>query len=297
LDNLTHGITGVGIAYMAQELVNAPQPGLVMTALIASQLPDLDVIIGSRNKTAYLKHHRGSSHSLLLAPVFAFLTALGVKVFTPESNFWLLFLVSFLSLGLHLFFDLLNAYGTKLLWPITNRRYAWDVLMIIDPLIIVLFSIGLIVYIVGNEKGFLFSLYPFLALYILRMVKFRFKAKEYLLKVFRNYKNFSLFPPLWGWRRWNFIVQKGEVFYLGQVDVYSGKVKVKEELCQEEECSLVLATKNNPEVKVFLDFARFPWFSKQQVDEDVIVEWSDLRYRLRERNHFTLLAKPELKAD
>lgn len=295
MDNLTHGITGIGIAYITQELIKTPQSGLVACALISSQLPDLDVILGSRSKTAYLKYHRGFSHSLLLAPVFAFLTALSVNFFTPQNNFRLLFLVSLLSLGLHLFFDLLNAYGTKLLWPFSNRRYAWDILMIIDPLIILIFSLGLGLYIWQNQKGLLFSLYPFLGLYILSMINFRFKAKRYLLKIFSSYKNVGLLPPLLGWRKWNFIVQQEEIFYLGQVDAYNGTVDIKEKLCKGKECKFVLATKDNPEVQVFLDFARFPWYSINEMDDDIIIKWSDLRYRLREREHFTLLAKSKIK--
>jgi len=293
MDNLTHAITGVGIGYIVQELSGGPQPGLIACALLASQFPDLDVIIGARSKIAYLKHHRGFSHSVLLSPFYAALIALLVKVFVPQTGFWHLFLVSFLSLGLHLFLDLLNAYGTKLLWPLSNQRFAWDILMIIDPLIILVFVIGLGTYLFNNQKEILFSVYPFLGLYVLAMLNFRLKAKYYLEKKFNTKSKLTLLPPLLGWRKWNFIVEERNVYYLGQVDAYNGNVYIKEELCPEEECSSVLASKRDPEVQVFLDFARFPWYSKKKVDEDIVVRWSDLRYRLRERDHFTLVAKPK----
>jgi len=293
MDNITHGITGIGIGYIAQELLVGSQPGLVACALLASQFPDLDVIIGARSKSAYLKHHRGFSHSLLLAPLYAGLIAWGVKIFTPQTSYWYLFLVSLLSLGLHLFFDLLNAYGTKLLWPISNRRFAWDILMIIDPLIILVFAFGLSLYLVNNQKDLLFSLYPFLGLYILAMLNFRLKARDYLAKLYKNTVQINLLPPVLGWRRWNFIVEDENIYYLGKIDAYSGSVEVIEKLCPEEECSLVLSSKEDPAVQVFLEFARFPWYSKKEMEQDIVVKWSDLRYRLRERDHFTLIAKPK----
>ncbi|KJS19749.1 MAG: hypothetical protein VR72_17535 [Clostridiaceae bacterium BRH_c20a] len=293
MDNITHGITGIGIGYIAQELLVGPQPGLVACALLASQFPDLDVIIGARSKTAYLKHHRGFSHSLLLAPLYAGLIAWGVKILTPQTSYWYLFLVSLLSLGLHLFFDLLNAYGTKLLWPISNRRFAWDILMIIDPLIILVFAFGLSWYLVNNQKDLLFSLYPFLGLYILAMLNFRLKARDYLVKLYKNTVKINLLPPILGWRRWNFIVEDENIYYLGKIDAYSGSVEVIEKLCPEEECSLVLSSKEDPAVQIFLEFARFPWYSKKEMEQDIVVKWSDLRYRLRERDHFSLIAKPK----
>lgn len=292
MDNLTHGITGIGIGYLAQELITGPSGGLVICAFLASQFPDVDVIIGAKGKTAYLKHHRGFSHSVVLSPFYAAIIALLVKMFFPMTNYWHLFLVSFLSLGLHLFLDLLNAYGTKLLWPLSNQRFAWDILMIVDPLIILIFVVGIGSYIFTNYEEALFSVFPIFGLYILAMLKFRFKARYFLKRLFRNAR-LSLLPPLLGWRKWNFIVQERNSYYLGQVDAYTGKINIKEKLSPEEKCSSVLASMNEPDVQIFLDFARFPWYSMQEVDQDVVVKWSDLRYRLRERDHFCLVTKPK----
>jgi len=293
MDNLTHGITGVGIGFVAQELLGGPQPGLIACALLASQFPDLDVIIGARSKISYLKHHRGFSHSVLLAPFYAVFIALIVKLFVPQASFGILFIISILSLGLHLFLDLLNAYGTKLLWPLSNKRFAWDILMIIDPLILLIFALGIGTYVLNNQKEILFAIYPFLGLYVLAMLNFRLKAGHYLKKIFIDDINASLLPPLFGWRKWNFIVEKDNVYYLGQVDAYDGSINIKEKLYPDEECHSVLASKKDPEVQVFLEFARFPWYSKKEVDEDIVIKWSDLRYRLREKDHFSLLAKPK----
>lgn len=290
MDNLTHGITGVGIGYLVQELVIGPQPGLITCALLASQFPDLDVVLGAKGKTAYLKHHRGFSHSILFSPIYAALIAFSIKIFVPETSFSHLFLVSFLSLGLHLFLDLLNAYGTKLLWPLSQERYAWDVLMIVDPVIILIFGLGLGAYIYTGQEELIFSIYPLLGLYVLAMLNFRVKAGHHLSKNFRRGK-ITLLPPLLGCRQWNFIVNQDKAFYLGQVDSFTGSIKIKEELVPEKECSSVLASKEDPEVKIFLEFARFPWYSIEKQDRDVIIKWSDLRYRLRERDHFTLEAK------
>lgn len=290
MDNLTHGITGIGIGYLAQELLVGPEPGLITCALLASQFPDLDVILGAKSKTAYLKHHRGFSHSILFSPLYAALIAFTVNLFIPEANFSHLFLVSLLSLGLHLFLDLLNAYGTKLLWPLSHQRFAWDILMIVDPVIIIIFTLGLGLYIYTGQEELLFSIFPLLGLYVLTMLNFRLKAGHRLGKIFKDGR-ITLLPPLLGLRKWNFIVERCGTYYLGQVDSFSGEITIKEELFPEEECPSVLASKEDPEVKIFLDFARFPWYSIEKQDQDTVIKWSDLRYKLREKEHFTLTAK------
>ena len=292
MDNLTHGITGVGIGYLAQELLIRASAKTDTCALLASQFPDLDVILGAKGKTAYLKHHRGFSHSLLFSPIYAALIAFSVNLFVPKTSFSHLFLVSFLSLGLHLFLDLLNAYGTKLLWPLSHQRFAWDILMIVDPVIILIFVFGLGAYIYTGQEGLLFSIYPLLGLYVLVMLNLRIKAGHHLKKIFKKGK-ITLLPPLLGWRKWNFIVSRDGAFYLGQVDSFSGKIIIKEKLFPGKECTSVLASKEDPEVQIFLEFARFPWFSKEELDKEIVIKWSDLRYRLREREHFTLIDKPK----
>lgn len=293
MDNITHGLTGAGIGLLlSQEVFGVlAEPSLVIAAVAASQLPDVDAIVGARNKTRYLKHHRGFSHSFLTAPMTAAFVALAVGL-VFGTNFSLLFLTAFLSLSLHIVLDVFNAYGTKALWPLSQERYAWDVLMVVDPVIILLFGAGIALYLMGYQ-GLLYMLYPALVIYLLSMVKHRMKAKRllaYHLQPKREYIN--IMPPMLGWRKWNFIVEKDDQYYLGKIDIVKHDIEILEVLNLPKTTEQVEYTKADPRVQVFLDFARFPYYSTyQSLDGDTYIRWSDLRYKLREKEHFTLWSK------
>ncbi len=293
MDNLTHGLTGAGIGLLlSQEIFSVlAEPSLVMTAIIASQLPDVDAIVGARNKTRYLKHHRGFSHSLLTAPVTSALVAFVMSGFF-QTSFLLLTATAFLSLALHIVLDVFNAYGTKALWPISKERYAWDVLMVVDPVIIGLFAVGISVYLMGYKEP-LYALYPALMVYVLSMVKHRMKAKRLLACDLQSNRDLiNIMPPMVGWRKWNFIVQKNDQYYLGKINIAKNQIDLQEILDQPKSSKEVEHTKADPKVQVFLDFARFPYYSTyQSLDGDMYIRWSDLRYKLREKEHFTLWSK------
>ena len=290
MDNVTHGLTGAGIGLLvSHEIMGVmADPALVLTAIVASQLPDMDALVGARDKTKYLKHHRGFMHSFFTAPVFAVGLAFVMSCFF-DTSVALMALTAFASLALHIVLDVFNAYGTKALWPISQERYAWDVLMVVDPMIIGMFSLGIFLYARGYQ-AMLYALYPALMLYILSMVKHRVKAKKLLRSDLQPIKeNIDIMPPMVGWRRWNFIVLKDEKYYLGKINIAKKEMELQEILDRPQSSRAVESTKADPKVQVFLDFARFPYYSMyQSQDGDMYVRWSDLRYKLREKEHFTL---------
>lgn len=293
MDNLTHGLTGAGVGLLlSQEVFGvAMEPALVLAAIVASQLPDIDAIFGARNKTTYLKHHRGFSHSFLTAPLIALALAFVMSFFFTTS-FWLIALTAFLSLALHIAMDVFNAYGTKALWPISQERFAWDVLMVVDPIIIGMFSLGIGAYVLGYQL-LLYGLYPALMIYILSMMKHRLKAKRILQSCLSHKKeDIGLMPPMVGWRKWNFIIFKEDNYYLGKVNIANAEMKLQEVLASPESCEQVELSKDDPKVQVFLDFARYPYYSRYESSNgDTYIRWSDLRYKLREKEHFTLWSK------
>jgi len=88
-----------------------------------SLLPDLDVIpaIIFRDMRAY---HNNISHSLFVGIPVALLVA-GIFHRAYLSNFWLWFVLCFLSYDLHIVMDTLTAErGVMLFWPFTDARYA-----------------------------------------------------------------------------------------------------------------------------------------------------------------------------
>lgn len=97
--------------------------------------PDLDMVLAAIDPWADIIHHRGATHSLLIlllaTPVFGWL---GHRFGKRESDWRAWAHLSFWSLITHPMLDLFTSFGTQVLWPITNARYAFDGASIVDPL-------------------------------------------------------------------------------------------------------------------------------------------------------------------
>jgi inner membrane protein len=151
MDNLTHTLIGalVGEA-VARAIPRAPTdlPELtrrnlcVTLAAVGSNLPDSDLLYSFfGGKVNYLLHHRGHTHTILIALL------LGAAVFAL-TRWWLrrrnlqassadrrlLAGVLLLTPLLHIAMDFGNNYGVHPFWPLDNRWFYGDSIFIIEPL-------------------------------------------------------------------------------------------------------------------------------------------------------------------
>jgi len=131
MDPITHTLTGVLVAEAGfrQRL----GPAATVALAVAAEAPDVDYVIRLWDPTLYLAHHRGLTHSLLMAPALAALVALCCLPLSRDRRFAPLFGLSLLGVCLHIFEDLVTAFGTMLLAPLSWHRFALDWFFIIDP--------------------------------------------------------------------------------------------------------------------------------------------------------------------
>lgn len=137
MDPITQGAFG---AVFAQTQGNAKD--LAKAAVIgglAGMAPDLDVLIRSTDDSLLtLQYHRHFTHSLLFIPFGGLICSL---FFHPllGRRFGITFLQTLLwciiGFATHGLLDGCTSYGTQLLWPLTDKRFAWDIIPIIDPLV------------------------------------------------------------------------------------------------------------------------------------------------------------------
>lgn len=139
MDTLTHALSGA-LAVRALGAKLEPEPArlrhLTWVGLLTAAAPDLDFIVAlvSDQPMTYLNTHRGVTHSLLLLPIWAGLLAGLFRKLFHELPFRQLYLVSALSLGLHILGDVITSYGTMIFAPVSNWRAALDTTFIIDPI-------------------------------------------------------------------------------------------------------------------------------------------------------------------
>jgi inner membrane protein len=142
MDTITQGLLGAATAQLGfRQRIGKDATWL---AALAGIVPDLDIFIQpilslSGMETDDLTRnmfHRGLSHSLVMTPVLALPLALFWRRFRSKSRppqpFTLLYACVFVALLSHPLLDWTTSYGTQLLAPFTNRRFALDFMPIID---------------------------------------------------------------------------------------------------------------------------------------------------------------------
>jgi inner membrane protein len=134
MDPITQGALG---AIAAQS--TATRKHLVIAAAVgwlSGMAPDLDVLIRSpSDPLLFLEYHRQFTHSLLFIPVGGLICALvlhGVFARRYLGFGWTL-LYATIGFATHGMLDACTTYGTQLLWPLSNERFAWNIVSIIDP--------------------------------------------------------------------------------------------------------------------------------------------------------------------
>jgi membrane-bound metal-dependent hydrolase YbcI (DUF457 family) len=158
MDNLTHTIAG----FTLSRAWGARSPLETATFLVASNLPDVDVVIEAAlgvDRDALLSH-RGITHSLVAAPIevaaiAGVMWAIGglFGKATGTSSWRRLALLGAVGLAVHLLFDLSNNYGVRILLPFTAEWYAWDLTGLLDPWILIFLALGWFVALIARVHG------------------------------------------------------------------------------------------------------------------------------------------------
>ena len=134
MDPLSQAAIGAAAAQSGSK-VSTLRHALWIGAL-AGMAPDLDVLIQSdTDPLLALEYHRQFTHSLFFVPVGALICAC---VFYPlvkqRLRFKSVWFFAALGYGTHGLLDACTTYGTQLLWPLTDARFAWHNISVIDPL-------------------------------------------------------------------------------------------------------------------------------------------------------------------
>lgn len=132
MDSITQGLLGATIAQAAyRERLGGRA---VVWGAICAVAPDFDFLAGLAGDWAGLMHHRGLSHSLLvLTAVTPLVGWIGHRFGKGAGNWWGWITLTWWALVTHPLLDGFTSYGTQLFAPITDTRFAWDGVAIVDP--------------------------------------------------------------------------------------------------------------------------------------------------------------------
>ena len=152
MEPITHFLFG---ANLARAGLNRKTAYATLTLTLAAESPDLDVVGRFAGRAFGFAHHRGFTHSILggilvAALVVGFVYGLHrlrgrePKPGTPPPRWGLLLVYAYLACLSHILLDFTNNYGVRPFWPFSGRWYSWDIVFIVEPVLLVFLIGGLV---------------------------------------------------------------------------------------------------------------------------------------------------------
>lgn len=124
MDNVSHSLFGLAIA---QTGLRRWSPAGTAILLISANAPDSDIVSLGGGSLSYLEAHRGYTHTVLLLPFMALLSALFASALYRQRLPWLrAWALGCIGVASHLLLDWTNSYGIRLLLPFSSRWFHLD---------------------------------------------------------------------------------------------------------------------------------------------------------------------------
>lgn len=278
MDIVTHGITGVLIS---RTLPGGDRRSLMAAGLLGAVVPDLDGIVRLWDSMAAITVHRTATHSIVGGGIVALVVAASVWGF-GRGKFFPIFGAAYLGLLSHIGLDLITPFGTAILWPLSDRRFALAQHYIVD-LIISALALGFLSASFRFKErrtslakiglaGIVFYLFITAAHQRVGTVRWQEYMKTQGITPMRS----AVIPLFPGPFRWQGISETKEAFYVQDFRLYGSDArplhkysKTKVDLGYVERLR---------EVQHFLNFARFP-LRQVRIDGPFrIVEYRELAF-------------------
>jgi inner membrane protein len=288
MDNICH--TLVGAAFGESGLKQQTRFGNA-TLMIAANLPDLDVLIFATDLPS-VAFRRGWTHGILaqaLLPVALTAAMLGIDRVVrarpderPVRAKGLL-LLSYIGVLSHVGLDLLNNYGVRLLMPFSNRWFYGDAVFIIDPWLWLTLGTGLWL---TRRRGTAVAARQALtlaAVYIAAMCLNTRLARNVVLDEWRRERGGAPVSLMAGpvaitpFRR-QVIVDAGIVYETGTLNLLRRRITFEAVVPKNDTDPRVAQAREAPNIRAFLVWSRFPFWTIEENGDGARVSVSDLRF-------------------
>jgi inner membrane protein len=149
VDNVTHALAGLLIAdgvlasmrARGEAISKTARSSIVLAGVLGAELPDIDLLWSGVGRgdgaLRYMLHHRGHSHTIIIATAGAALLwgllLLWRRELRSTSTSRALLIVSLLGTLSHLLLDWTNSYGVHPFWPWDARWFYGDAIFIVEP--------------------------------------------------------------------------------------------------------------------------------------------------------------------
>jgi inner membrane protein len=336
MEPVTHFLFG---AAMGRAGLNRKTALATVTLTLGAEAADLDVFSRFGGSAFALNHHRGFTHSFLGVPLVAaavvgfvyFLWRLrGRRTRNPNlpPRWGLLFGYACLAGLSHILLDFTTSYGVRPFWPFSEHWISWDIVFIVEPVLLAVLILGLILPALSsliNEEigarskgphakpqGRLAATLALLAVFAYwGLCDYEHRRAVAALQS-RNYQGaaairVSAYSYMTNPFRWHGVVETPAFFATMDVDSLAPEVDPEGRMqirYKPEETPVTLAAKKTYLGRVYLSWAQYPVTEQLQNDpgDDTgaayVVRFRDLRYEYPGRSgRATLGARVFLNRD
>jgi len=270
MDTITHALTGAVIGYAGFRQRGGR--AALWTAIAAAEFPDIDIMMAWGGSETYLHYHRSFTHSVLLLPFWAALVAGAFWLISGRKNFRLLCAASAAGVASHLLLDWITNYGTELLWPLSDGRFALSWVFIVDVYVWAALVLGLIASVVTQREA--------VARTTLAVVGgfFVFCGASRAVALHRAHESapptarLDAFPQPLNPLGWTILHDDGNAIHW----IARGR---NDTLVQFRDDKLLPKAEATDAVKLFRWFAEFPLVEKVEEDGHTVLRYRDLRFR------------------
>jgi inner membrane protein len=328
LEPITHFLAG---ACLGRAGLNRKTALATATMTLAAEAADLDILGEFRGPVFGFAHHRGFTHSFLGVPlvaavVVAFMYLIwrirGRMTNIPNlpPRWGLLYLFACVAGFSHILLDFTNNYGVRPFWPFSEKWYSWDIVYIVEPMMLVLLVGGLALpslFALVNEEigarsrgpkgrtGATIALIGILCVWGLRDFEHRRAIAALQARTYQDAEaiRVSAFPYWLNPFRWSGVVETKNFFAVMWVDSIAPEVDPENRMeihYKPEETPVTLAAKKSYLGRVYLDWARYPITETEELpppEQGYLVRFYDLRYLYPGRDNPPLSAGVILDRD
>ena len=283
-----------------------------LTLTLAAEAPDLDVIGVFRGSAFGFAHHRGFTHSfvgvlidalVVVGFVYLIWRIRGRKIKDPNlpPRWGLLYFYACLAGLSHILLDFTNNYGVRPFWPFSEKWYSWDIVFIVEPVMLVFLTLGLVIPALsamidkeigarrrgpGGRVAATLALVGIVLLWGLRDYEHRRAINALEARTYNGADpvRASAYPKFIDPFHWYGVVETPSFFAMASVDSLAPEVDPEGRLeirYKPEETPVTLAAKNSYVGRVFLDWAQYPITETETLQppqQGFIVLFRDLRY-------------------
>jgi inner membrane protein len=289
MDNITHSLTG---ALVAKAGPHRHHTRIVFwITVLAANIPDIDFIMQFfGDRMFYMEQHRGLSHSILFAPFFAAFLAWIFSITLKGARFKLLYGYVLAGILVHILFDLITSFGTMIFYPVTDKRYTFDLIFIIDPWFTI--ALGLILFLSRKYKdrsisivrgGIVFIAVYFLLAFANREIVYT-KAERFFAERNIEYSELLVLPQPFAITNWVVLVRTEDAAY----QIFTNSFEKSDQYSVidypfTEPNEYTMRAEQTSEARFFRWFSRMPLYDYYENGGLHYIEYYDLQFVLNPR--------------